>query len=138
MELHRLSIRPLLAYYLGGTPLFFLLDAAWDVSVRASFLDDLSARVAYYGFCLLCGVLAWRFPTRASWIGLGESAINIVLLVVSFMAPILAVAGTVAADPYAPIETPVTPEGITNFIIAGAAAWWSLQRRTLMADGRLP
>lgn len=132
MELRRLSVRPLLAYYLGGTPLFFLLDAAWDVSVRASFLDDLRARLAYYAFCLLCGMLAWRFPTRASWIGLGESAITIVLLVVSFMAPILTVAGTVAADPYAPIEAPVTAEGIVNFAIAAGAAWWSFQRRTLL------
>lgn len=131
MDPRRLSIRPLLAYYLGGTPLFFLLDAAWDFSVRASFFDDLGVRMGYYAFCLFCGGLAWRFPSRASWVGLGESAVTIILLVVGFMAPILTMGSELAADPYAPIEAPVTTEGILNFAIAGAAAWWSFQRRTL-------
>jgi hypothetical protein len=129
MDPRQLSIRPLLAYYVGGTPLFFLLDAAWDLSVRASFFDTLSARLAYYGFCLLCGGLAWKFPRRATWIGLGESALTIVLLVVSFMTPILTLGAEVAADPFAPIEPPVTAEGIVNFAIAGGAAWWSFERR---------
>ncbi len=129
MDPRQLSIRPLLAYYLGGTPLFLLLDAAWELSVRASFLDTLEARVAYYAFCLLCGWLAWKFPRRASWIGLGESALNIVLLVVSFMVPILTLGAEVAADPFAPIEAPVTTAGIVNFAIAAGVAWWSFERR---------
>lgn len=127
-----LSIRPLLAYYLGGTPLFFVLDAAWDLSVRASFLDGFSARIAYYAFCLVCGGLAWRFPRREAWISLGESAVNLVLLVVGFMAPIFTVAGDLAGDPFAPLEAPVTTEGILNFAIAGTVAWWSFQRRALV------
>lgn len=133
MDPRRLTVRPLLAYYLGATPLFFVLDAAWDLSVRASFFDDLATRFAYYGFCLVCGGLAWKFPHRAPWIGLGESAASIVLLVVSFMAPILTVAGQVAADPFAPITAPVTVEQIVNFAIAGGAAVWSFHRRTLLA-----
>ena len=86
MDPRRLGIRPIFAYYLGGTPLFFVLDAAWDVSVRASFPADRPARLACYGLCLVCGGLAWKFPRRASWIGLGESAVNIVLLVVELRA----------------------------------------------------
>lgn len=67
MDPRRLSIRPLLAYYLGGTPLFFVLDTAWDLSIRASFLDGLAARIAYYAFCLLCGGLSpARRPGSAS------------------------------------------------------------------------
>lgn len=133
MDPRRLSIRPLLAYYLGGTPLFFVLDAAWDLSVRASFLDGLSARTAYYAFCLLCGGLAWRFPRQGARIALGESAANIILLVVGFMAPILTVAGDLAAEPFAVIEPPVTLDGVLNFMIAGSVAWWSFQRRALAA-----
>lgn len=129
MDPRRLGIRPILAYYLGGTPLFFVLDAAWDLSVRASFLDHLPARLAYYGFCLACGGLAWKFPRRASWIGLGESAVTIVLLVVSFMGPILTLGAEVAADPFAPIGAPVTMEGIVNFAVAGGMAWWIFERR---------
>ena len=130
MDPRHLGIRPILAYYLGGTPLFFVLDAAWDLSVRASFLDELPVRLAYYGFLLACGGLAWKFPRRASWIGLGESAVTLVLLVVGFMTPILTMGAEVAADPFAPIGAPVTPEGIVNFAIAGGVAWWSFERRT--------
>lgn len=124
-------IRLLLAYYLGGTPLFFLLDAAWGLSLRASFFDHLPARIGYYAFCLFCGVLAWLFPPRAPWVGLAESAVNITLVVVGFMAPILSLTGELAADPYATLAPPVTPEGLANFVIAGSVAWWSFQRRTL-------
>ena len=130
MDLRRLSIRPLLAYYLGATPLFFFLDTLWDVSIRASFFGDPSARVAYYGFLLFCGGLAWRFPNRAGWVGLGESAVTIVLLVVSFMTPILTLGGGLADDPFAPIQQPVTMEGVVNFAIAAGAAVWSFHRHT--------
>lgn len=130
MDPRRLTLRPLLAYYLGGTPLFLLLDAGWDLSVRASFFETLQARMGYYAFCLLCGLLAWRFPRRATWVGIGESAVTITLLVVGFMTPILTFTADVAADPWAPVESPVTTEGIVNFAIAGGMAWWSFQRRT--------
>ncbi len=48
------------------------------------------------------------------------------------MAPILTVTGQVAADPFAPIQAPVTLEGIANFTIAGSVAVWSFYRRTLL------
>lgn len=57
---------------------------------------------------------------------------TIVLLVVGFMAPILTVAGDVAGDPFAPIEPPVTTAGVLNFMIAGAVAWWSFERRVMV------
>lgn len=132
MDLRRLAVRPLLAYYLGGTPLFFLLDVVWDVSVRASFLDDLPARVAYYAVCLACGLVVWRSPGWGGLVGLAESVANLTLLVVGFMAPILSLPAALAGDPYAAIAGP-TPESITNFALAAGVAWWTLQRRTAAA-----
>ena len=130
------AARPILAYYLGGTPLFLALDAALDVSIRASFLDDLPARLAYYGALLLCGGLAWMVPRLAGWIGLGESALALTLLVVDFMEPILTVTEPLAADPLAPVGAPVTVEGVLNFAIVAVAAWWSFQRRAMAVQAR--
>ncbi len=129
MDLRRITIRPLLAYYFGATPLFFLLDVAWDISVRAAFFDGLGARVGYYAFCIACGVLARLRPAGAPIIAIGESAVTITLLVVTFMAPILALPGVLAADPYATISAP-TPERIVNFVLAAGVAWWAFQRWT--------
>jgi hypothetical protein len=127
MDVSRITIRPLLAYYFGATPLFFLLDVAWDVSVRASFFEGLGPRVAYYAFCLLCGLLARLRPARAPLVALGESAVSITLLVVTFMLPILTLPDTLLADPYATVDPP-GPERIINFILAAGVAWWSFQR----------
>lgn len=136
MDPRQIGLRPILAYYLGGTPLFLLLDAGWDLSIRASFFHDLNARLAYYAFCLLCGALAWIYPRRARWIGIGESAITITLLVVGFMTPILTFQEELAANPWATMDSPVTPEGIVNFIIAGGMAWWIFEKRTGVIGGR--
>jgi hypothetical protein len=129
MDLSRVTIRPLLAYYFGATPLFFLLDVAWDLSVRASFFDGLGARLAYYALCLGCGLLVWWRPAWSAIVAIAESAVTITLLVVVFMAPILSMAGDLAADPYATISAP-TPERIVNFVLAAGVAWWSFERFT--------
>lgn len=124
-----LSARPLLAYYLGGTPLFFLLDAGLHFSVRASFFQDPWARFGYYLFCIACGAVCWFYPKRAPLVGVGESAVNITLLIVGFMVPILSMTDAVIADPAAPIVSPVTTQGIINFMIAGGMAWVAFQQR---------
>jgi hypothetical protein len=65
--------------------------------------------------------------------------VNITLLVVGFMTPILTASSTLAADPTAPIEPPVAPEGIVNFAIASGMAWWAFERRQgLFVVGREP
>ncbi|HSJ09977.1 MAG TPA: hypothetical protein VK928_08680, partial [Longimicrobiales bacterium] len=82
MRPSNLTLPLLPAYYLAATPVFLLLDVGLDVSVRASFLGDFGARLAYYAFCIACGVVAWLRPARSPWIGLGESAVTITLLCV--------------------------------------------------------
>lgn len=44
----RTTVGPLLVYYLGATPVFFLIDVGLDLSLRASFLESAAARVGYY------------------------------------------------------------------------------------------
>ncbi len=110
------------------------LDAVLGVSVRASFLDDPGARWLYYLFCLLCGGLCWVYPRRAALVGVGESAVNLTLLVLGVMVPILTLTETVASDPFAPLEAPVTMEGLVNFVLVGGMGYWSFQTRLRAAS----
>lgn len=125
-------------YYLGATPLFFLLDAGWEVSLRATFLDDPGARLAYYGFCVACGALVWLRPRHAAWVGLGESTVTITLLIVGFMSPLLNLPGELLENPSAEIPAPFTGESIVNFAIAAGVAWWSFQRAVRQLGNRRP
>lgn len=131
-------MKPLVTYYVGGTPFFFLLDAVWGASIRASFLQHPWARYGYYLFCIVCGVVCWLYPRRAVLVGIGESALNITLLILGFMIPILSITEAVVADPYAPVTTPVTIQGVINFAIAGGMGWWSFQRRVIALRGSGP
>ena len=73
-------------YYLAATPVFFLLDKFWGISVRAAFLDGLpAARYAYYGVCFGCGIWALKAPAKARLIGIAESSANIICLIFSVM-----------------------------------------------------
>jgi hypothetical protein len=124
----RTTVHPLLVYYLGATPVFFLIDVGLDLSLRASFLESAAARVGYYVFCVACGLAVWRRPGSAPFIGLGESAVTITLLMLGFMRPILSLSGELALDTSAEIGAPVNTESIVNFVIAAGVAWWSFQR----------
>lgn len=65
--------RRLALYYLAS-PLFLLLAGAIGTDVRVGFLEDTAARLGYYGLCFGGGLLAWRVPRAAPFVGLGESS----------------------------------------------------------------
>lgn len=77
-----------LRIYYWVTPLFFVADAVWGMSVRASFLPRLDQRVAYYLFCLACAAVCQWQPTAAPVVGMAESAVNLFLLLLSVLLPI--------------------------------------------------
>jgi hypothetical protein len=81
----RFSI-PSLYYYL--TPLFILLDYGWGISVRVTVLNSMPFyKDLYYGFCILCGVIAYALPRFAPVVALFESTINFVMTVVGVFLP---------------------------------------------------
>ena len=115
-------------YYLAATPVFFLLDRIWGISVRAAFLDGWPlARYAYYGVCFGCGVWAMRQPARARMIGITESAANIVLLIFSVMLTYYATVDRVANGDLT--GSPFGPRYVMNLVLAGTVLSASYLRR---------
>lgn len=78
----------ILRFYYWATPAFFLADALWGVSVRASFLPRWDLRVSYYGFCLACALLCHRRPAITPWIGMMESGVSLLLIALGVLLPI--------------------------------------------------
>ena len=75
--------------YYFSTPLFALADRLLGLDFRISGLPGTGYRFAYYGFCMLCALLLWYRPRLSPLVGIGESSVNLAILVVSVMLPIL-------------------------------------------------
>ena len=109
------NTRLLRAYYLA-TPVFGVVDAVVGVNIRIAALPDPALRTAYYVFAFGCGLLCrWR-PRLTPAVGMAESSLNVLLLVLSIMLPIWELTETVLTD--APFVVPAVPLG--NFILSGS------------------
>jgi hypothetical protein len=104
------------AYYLA-TPLFFLADLVLSFPVRVSALADPALRYPYYAFALGCGVVSRARPRVAPYVGLAESSLNILLLILSIMLPILQLPDRVFAGE--PIVAPFSGLTLANFLLSG-------------------
>lgn len=80
--------RSLLLYYLG-TPAFALADLFFHVPVRVA-LPDGTARAAYYVVAFGLGLVCLRLPAAAPWVGMGESSVNLLILMLAVLLPIWA------------------------------------------------
>lgn len=112
----------LLAWYYGATAVFVVLDIAFDVNVRAAFLEPWPlARMVYYGACFAClGATLWR-PRWSAWIGTGESLVVLIGLIMSMGVRILVPSDAIVEE----IETFVTIQQIINFVLAGFVAYYA-------------
>ncbi len=87
--------RLLAAYYGPGTLIFWGLDIVLSAPIRASFLGRPTWRVAYYLGLLGLGALCrWR-PGAAPAIGLVESSVNFLLVLLSILLPVWGMADQV-------------------------------------------
>ena len=116
MKLQR--ARALEAYYLA-TPLFILADVVLNAPIRVSFLASPAHRWVYYAFCFGCGIACHRWPLAARPIAFSESSLNLLLLALSVMLPIWAVADQVMAG--GAIVSPMTPAKLVNVMVSGTA-----------------
>jgi hypothetical protein len=126
-RLHLLQI-----YYLG-TPVFFLLDVLWQARIRVSFVKDTSLRYAYYLFCLLCGLVSYLCPHLAALVGLFESSLNIVLLVLGALLPLYRLPEQVLRGEAA--DLPVTATPIVNFCLSETILVMSFRRHEAAVAG---
>jgi hypothetical protein len=112
-------------YYLA-TPLFFAIDLVWREPVRAAALSAPGGRYAYYVVLVLLGLLCRVRPAWAPAIGMGESAFNLLLLILSVMLPIWNLTDQVLTDQ--PITGGLTQAHVWNFALAGTMAVLSFKR----------
>lgn len=111
-------------YYLA-TPLFAALDLALGASIRAAGIPSPLGRVAYYAFALGCGLLLRARPRWAPFIGIGESAVNLFLLILSVLGPLFLLPGVVAEG-----GDPAFSFGLgrmANVLLSGGVLIWSFQ-----------
>ncbi len=117
--------RTLIVFYYAASALFLLLDYGLGINVRTAFLDGMPwLRLGYYGICFAClGLALWR-PAWTTVIGLIESLVTLVALILHM--------GLRAVLPIElKLETGagvLTVSEIVNFLLAGGIAYASYAR----------
>jgi hypothetical protein len=84
-----MAFRLVWAYYIA-TPLFFIMELLWGISLRVPVLLAVPLRYVYYLFCFVCGAICYFRPRVTPVIGLIESTVNIALVFLGFLAAIIA------------------------------------------------
>ena len=108
----------IISHYYLCTPLFFIMDFYLGMNIRAvGLMDHPGWRTAYYGFCFLCWLLIWKKPSFTSWVGIGESVLNLLLLIIGLLMPYFSFIADIDAVENA--SQVITVQGVINFFIAG-------------------
>jgi hypothetical protein len=113
------------AYY-WSTTIFLLADLTLGANLRAAALPQPELRYLYYGLCFGCAFACRRWPNHAGWVAMGESAVNIFLLILSVMGPIIALPDAFLAGE--DVAAPMTLGKMINFVFSGTVLWLSFQR----------
>ena len=111
----------LLRGYYVLTPLWGLAEILLKIPMRVGFfISAPGGRGLYYFGCMACGVAMFRWPRMAPYLGMGESALNIAILVVGLMRPIL----SLSLDAIEPEtwDPPVQMASLLNFFLAGSVS----------------
>lgn len=104
--------------YLLGTPVFLLIDVLFHAPIRIAALQGSNVRFAYYGVAFALGLLARARPSIEPWVGMGETAFNILLLVLAIMIPIWNLPDALLANE--PLVGPFDTIPLTNFGLSGS------------------
>ena len=118
-----------LQVYYYCTPLFLLADSLLGLDFRVSGLHAPGYRLAYYGFCMLCALLLWYRPRLSALVSMGESSVNLAILMVGVMLPVMR--PELDGNGAYPV---LQGMNILNFILTGGvllAAFYTAQRRLL-------
>ena len=126
--------RLLTAYYLS-TPLFAALDlglsARFPAQFRAAGVESPSVRLGYYAATFALGWVMRARPRLAPWLAMGESAVNLTLLMASVLIPIWSLGETM--DFAAAGEL---PSRVLNLALSGSVLVYSFYRSQAQAGLR--
>ncbi len=127
------ALRVVAGYYLA-TPVFAVADLGFGLPVRVAAVLPDGTRLAYYGAAFALGLLCRARPAATPWVGMMESATNLLLLLLSILLPIWAL----AADPMLGSAAGVglTPAGAANAMLSGGAMILSFRRSEAAMLGR--
>lgn len=130
------GLRWIQGYYLAS-PVFFLFGLWWGVEVRVTFITEPGPRFLYYLVLSGLGLLAHFRPRSAPWVALGESALNLLLIMLWILLPIYALAD----DPLGAeaLRVPYTPvQVLVNGLLAGGFFILGFYRAQDAIVARLP
>jgi hypothetical protein len=116
---------PLVTYYLA-TPVFAVADFYLGAPVRVAGLEDPNQRAYYYAALMVCGVVGRLRPGSVPWIGMLESAVNVLLLVLAIMLPIWNLPTAFASGEE--LVGPFERVSLVNFVFSGGAFVTSFYR----------
>jgi hypothetical protein len=115
-------IRFIQAYYLAS-PLFLALGWWWGTEIRVSFIPDLRLRFVYYVLLSGLGLLTHFRPSSAPWVALGESTLNLLLIMGWILLPLYsvmdAVDGGAVGVPYTVNQVLINGGLAGTFFLAG-------------------
>ena len=108
------------AIYYWLTPAFWALDVFFGANVRAAAFEGHSGwKALYYLFCLGCGVALWLKPSWTRLVGLTESSVNILVLILGFFVPYFQIIDQLAAGESAVDASPFTVEKAVSLLLSG-------------------
>ena len=120
------------AYYLS-TPAFYLLDRYCGINLRASYFDDKpTLNIAYYIMSFGCGLLCLFFRKITALVGLFESILNILLLILGFGLTYVAMINSAANDAPDLEQHIMNVQSVGNFLISGFVATVSFYMNPLI------
>lgn len=103
------------------------MDFYLGMNIRAvGLMNHAEWRAAYYGFCFVCWLVIWRKPSLTTWVGIGESMFNLLLLITNLMLPVFSFIENV--DSVQDASQVITPQGVINFFISGMICIFSYYR----------
>ena len=125
----------ILKFYYAATAAFLILDLVFHINVRVAFLEPWPMwRLAYYAVCFGVFVMIALRPGLAEVLGVVESLVTLVALILSMGVRVMLVPADLAEFG----ASVVSGQEIINFVISGGIAWLSWHRGMLALAGKLP
>lgn len=116
--------RKAVALYYGLTPVFWLADWALGTDLRVPGLAGHPFwQSLYYLLCVACGFVVWKRPAWTRAVGLGESTVNILLVVLAIWVPYFEIVDRLAAGAAIVDPGPFSGERLAGLVLSGLA--WS-------------